>query len=100
MELPELYGAEVGALSKDLDALLERLECLLASRGDRLSKDELGAELPSFGDVELLGDIGVDLGMDHSSATGNAYESGWENSRAGCSAEETLRGPPPIVQSR
>lgn len=69
MELPELCGAEVGALSKDLDALLERLERLLAGRGDRLSEDELGAELPGLGDVELLGDISVDLGKKESVST-------------------------------
>ena len=69
MELPELYGAEVGALSKDLDALLERLERLLACGRYRLPEDELGAQLPGLGDVELLGDIGVDLGKKESVST-------------------------------
>lgn len=43
-------------LVEDLDALLERLEVLVASGGLDASEDELGAQAPRLGDVELLGD--------------------------------------------
>lgn len=46
--------------TKDLDALLNRLESLFGCRRLNGAKDKLGLELPLGGDIKGLGQTGVD----------------------------------------